>query len=163
MEPPCKFAENICGHSQDAYRSLRAHNPMPTLNERMVPVDPPGIRVPTRVQGDVYAPHSSTSMKGSVNHRTASCSIHRRWTSVEGILHMVDCHDSSPVAQPDGGEQSGAPGSPLPTVKGWMPCGGCVMCEWVEGRPHFANVSRGPMKLAQGVFTLKIFHTGSEK
>ncbi|KAJ7884306.1 hypothetical protein B0H14DRAFT_2564370 [Mycena olivaceomarginata] len=51
----------------------------------------PASIVPTRVQ--VYAP------------RSTSCSSHRGWMRVEGILNVVDRDDSGPVTQLDGGGQ----------------------------------------------------------
>ncbi|KAJ7929786.1 hypothetical protein B0H13DRAFT_1859270 [Mycena leptocephala] len=61
--------------------------------------------VPARVKGDVYAPRPTTSTTGGVNQRTASCRIHARWMSVEGILNVADRDDSGPIALLDGGSQ----------------------------------------------------------
>ncbi|KAJ7745027.1 hypothetical protein B0H14DRAFT_2637209 [Mycena olivaceomarginata] len=60
--------------------------------------------VPARVQGDIYAPHSSTSTT-VWNQRTASCSSHARWGSVEGILNVADRDDSGPIALLDQGRR----------------------------------------------------------
>ncbi|KAJ7804314.1 hypothetical protein B0H13DRAFT_1930844 [Mycena leptocephala] len=61
--------------------------------------------VPARVKGDVYTPRPSTSTTGGFNQRTASCRIHARWRSVEGILNVADRDDSGPIALLDGGSQ----------------------------------------------------------